>query len=299
MSQQRQSPSETAHVEALDTLSSIWIVASNDENPEISYAGLCYRFHISSDAVVRELVAAHGELFRLTIPAPRLTSLKKRYRLGKSLPSWLRSILDDDDRNNRIDELREEDFFRSQFRAHAGAPPSQIQIVDWGLQHIERLRKARMEIKDERLKRWSSLWIPLMSTAIALLALSTTAFLQLRISRIQWDQKQYEVSFRPKVDGYTHFIQALYPSFNQAINRDISETLHTLGNADDGFVQLEPFLERATRDRIWIDYQNLVTFCLTTAQRENRADGGSDSLVSEFINRRERLRTELYDALFQ
>jgi hypothetical protein len=46
--------------------------------------------------------------------------------------------LPESQRGASVDEL--EDFFRSQFRAEEDAPRSPIEVLDWGLKHIDRLR---------------------------------------------------------------------------------------------------------------------------------------------------------------
>ena len=38
-----------------------------------------------------------------------------------------------------------EDVFCSQFRVEAGTPKSLLEVIDWGLQYIERVRKANYE----------------------------------------------------------------------------------------------------------------------------------------------------------
>lgn len=46
------------------------------------------------------------------------------------------------------------DIFRSQFRAYAGDERSPIKIIKWGLEHLDRLQKARAEANDASVKRW-------------------------------------------------------------------------------------------------------------------------------------------------
>ena len=42
-----------------------------------------------------------------------------------------------------------DDVFRSQFRTEKDALPSSLEVLSWGLQHIERLRKANLEAREE------------------------------------------------------------------------------------------------------------------------------------------------------
>jgi len=58
----------------LDILSSIWVLASNDENPQITYEGIRYRLGLPDDFDVRTLVQSRGELFRQQIQQKQLDS---------------------------------------------------------------------------------------------------------------------------------------------------------------------------------------------------------------------------------
>src|SRR5581483_9783289 len=186
----------------LDIVAAIWILSSNDEKPEISYRGLRDRLRLAEEFDERQLVADRRELFRLGIPQSRLKELKGRYHEGKLVPSWLRA-LPEAERPVAIDELEEDDFFRSQFRADANVPPSPVEVVDWGLKHIDRLRSAILEKEESRLKQWSGKWIPLASTILAVVALLTSTYMQVHASSDQRALKEYELAFRPKVDA-TH-----------------------------------------------------------------------------------------------
>ena len=56
-----------------------------------------------------------------------------------------------------IKALSVDDVFRSQFRTGKDALPSSLEVLSWGLQHVERLRKANLEAREEVIKRWQ-LW---------------------------------------------------------------------------------------------------------------------------------------------
>jgi hypothetical protein len=104
---------ESTELQQMDIVAAIWILASNDENPEMTYRGLRHRLRLTKDVDERKLVADRRELFRLSIPQNRLDELKKRYReKAKILPSWLRE-LPEQDRTAAIEHLTVQDFFRS------------------------------------------------------------------------------------------------------------------------------------------------------------------------------------------
>jgi hypothetical protein len=58
----------------------------------------------------------------------------------------------------RINALSSNDIFRSQFRAAKDAEKSQMEIIKWGLEHLDRLRKARAEARDASAKAWQ-IWL--------------------------------------------------------------------------------------------------------------------------------------------
>lgn len=141
-----------------DILSATWILSCNDENPSMSYEGIRYRLGLPTDYDIKGLIQSHGELFRKGIPRHRLEGWKDQMRLGKHLPAWMREIDDEITRKAKVEALDPEDIFRSQFRTEYDAPQSPVEVIDWGLQHIDRLRKANLEYREQTAKRWE-IWL--------------------------------------------------------------------------------------------------------------------------------------------
>jgi len=54
--------------------------------------------------------------------------------------------------------LADSDVFRSQFRATRNAPVSPIEIVNWGLEHIDRIRKGRIASREATAQSWQ-MWL--------------------------------------------------------------------------------------------------------------------------------------------
>ena len=79
-------------------------------------------------------------------------------RAGKKIPAWIKAIENDSARLATIEKLDSNDVFRSQFRAHTNAEKSPIEIIKWGLEHLDRLRKAKVEAKDATAKKWQ-MWL--------------------------------------------------------------------------------------------------------------------------------------------
>jgi hypothetical protein len=57
-----------------------------------------------------------------------------------------------------IDGITARDVFRSQFRSERDAPRSPVEIIKWGLEHLDRLRKVHSEASDASAKRWQ-MWL--------------------------------------------------------------------------------------------------------------------------------------------
>ena len=77
---------------------------------------------------------------------------------GRRQPNWIHEIQDDDMRRSTIDNLTVDDVFRCQFRTTDGAPKASLELIEWGLRHIERLRKAAYEDREKSAKSWQ-MWL--------------------------------------------------------------------------------------------------------------------------------------------
>src|SRR5438034_2637939 len=79
-------------------------------------------------------------------------------RAGRRLPTWIKLIADPVKRQRAIEDLSERDVFRNQFRVGKGAPVSQIEVVTWGLEHLDRIRKGRIASREASAKSWQ-MWL--------------------------------------------------------------------------------------------------------------------------------------------
>lgn len=158
-------------------LTAMWILACNDENPIMTYKSIQFRLDLPDGFDIRELVYSRGELFRRGLQQDRLNDWKlKISQKPQNRPSWIRALGNDAEQLQAIQALSADDIFRSQFRSQEGALKSPIEIIDWGLQHIERLRRASMETKEQYAKSREVkfvLFISLINAIISLLALFT------------------------------------------------------------------------------------------------------------------------------
>jgi hypothetical protein len=154
--------------EHADFLGAIWILASNDENSIITYRGLRFRLGITEE-YARALVCSRPELFRLGVPAGRLANWKERMRAGPEGPSWLKSVTGAEKRAAAIESLSVNDCFRSQFRAEDAAPRSSLEIIEWGLSHIDRVRNSIVAWDEGIAKSWH-MWLTMSLTLVSIIA---------------------------------------------------------------------------------------------------------------------------------
>ena len=94
------------------------------------------------------------ELFRPGVSENWLERLRQRLLTGIGLPSWIRENEDNNLRKDTIRRLNTTDVFRNQFRTRDNAPQAPLEILEWGLQHISRLRKASLEAREQVIKSW-------------------------------------------------------------------------------------------------------------------------------------------------
>lgn len=88
------------------------------------------------------------------------------------------------------------------------------------------------------------------STALAVVALVTSTYVQVHASSDQRVLKEYELAFRPKVDGYTRLIQGLSKSFAMATNPGDPRLRTALDDIDLAEIQLDLFLTPDVRAKI-------------------------------------------------
>ena len=148
----------TDDLEELDLISAIWILASNNENHLITFEGIRERLGLGAQTDVRALVLKRRELFRPGGPPDELKEWQEAMRAGRRLPTWIKLIADPVKRQRAIEDLSERDVFRSQFRVGKGAPVSQIEVVTWGLEHLDRIRKGRIASREASAKSWQ-MWL--------------------------------------------------------------------------------------------------------------------------------------------
>lgn len=279
-----------------DIVSAIWILSSNDENPIITYRGVAFRLGLPDDFDVKALVASRAELFRPGITRNRLSAWKEKLRADTTLPSWIREIDDKNARAAVIDALGPTDVFRNQFRAAEGAGKCELEVIKWGLEHIERLRKATAEAREEKTKKWATIVIPLGSMLVALVSIITGAVIAYQTTAAQTSTKYYEITLKPKQESYSSLLAHTFRSYEAAIKGDSENMYQSLNRMELAFYQLEPLLDESSRIFVWNWLQNFETFC---NQQRGFDRPSRDASVKEFTARCNELRDALRRVLFE
>jgi hypothetical protein len=280
----------------LDTVSSIWILASNDENFLITYEGIKDRLNISDIQYIKELVKLHRELFRLNAPSKALMEWKSQMRMGQRLPSWIRTFpKESEERKNAIDSIKEEDVFRSQFRTKSGTPASNISIINWGLEHIERIRKNAEEKKQEKKKYFITHILPILYFAISFITLFTTFFIQNKTIKSQAKLKQTELEYKTKQDGYTNFMKSAMFAYINSGQGNKNAVYNATDNMEISFYNIEPLMSEKSKNELWNKYQEFLNFCINNIDEPVQPPNFADSCIFYKNTFRKLLQDELFN----
>jgi len=253
-------------------LSAIWILACNDDIPLMLYDSVRFRLGLDDSYDVESLIRNHGELFRMKCPQFRLDEWQLEMMAGKRMPSWIANIKDKDAREKKIMSLTVDDVFRSQFRARADSSRSEIDIINWGLEHIERLRKSQIESKDQKYKKVKEFWLPFLSILLAAASILMTGIIQIQSNKAQREIKEYELSYKPRQEGYSRYMSLVRNGFTLSTKTaigppQIPEIMEYLSQLDNAYYSVEPFLPATQRNELWETHLKFRNLFLEASQK--------------------------------
>jgi hypothetical protein len=84
--------------------------------------------------------------------------------------------------------------------------------------------------------------MPILSTLVALAAVLSGAYLQVRTINEQRDLKYYEVELKPRQEGYSSFLQSIILAYGDAPRKDSEALKTTLRKVEVTYYNIEPFL---------------------------------------------------------
>jgi hypothetical protein len=193
-----------AQADDLDVLSAIWILSCNDENPMIFYEGIQRRLGLPTEVNIRALVQSRRELFRPKVSESGLQKWKSLVKDHKKpVPEFIDNSADEATTFKAIDAISRDDAFINQFRVRDNAETCSIDLIDWGLKHIDRLRTSVAEEAESKTKFFGTVIIPIVSLFIAFCSIAVSGYLQFKSMNEQNYLKMYEISFKPKQEAYT------------------------------------------------------------------------------------------------
>jgi hypothetical protein len=277
-------------------LSAIWILASNDENPLMLYDSTRFRLGLPENFDLEGLIKKHGELFRQQCPEFRLEEWKKDMLKGKRIPIWVKEIENNEEREKIITNLSPNDVFRSQFRANVDAEKSDINIIDWGLEHIERIRKATIERNDSKWKWLKEGVLPILSITVALVAVITSSWVQYFNIDRQEQLKKYEISFKSRADNYSSLMDFYEAATESAVLRDGSDLQKNLLQLESAFYKIKPFLSKEARANFMTNFQELSIFLNETVSKDKENDR---TLIWANMEKTLKFKTYFSETLFE
>jgi hypothetical protein len=286
-------------IDEFDILSAIWIMSCNDDNEIITYEGIKYRLNLQPAFDLKSLIKGRAELFRRGINSNSLEQWKNDLlsRSPERLPSWIRVIEDNVKRLEIINSLSPDDVFRSQFRAARGSPKTDINVIQWGLDHISRIRSAKNESREQKFRKITNLVIPTISLLITLVTVICSAYFQYSNILTQRELKRNEITLRPRNESYSRFMNYLLSSFKSADNRDKNTLSTNLDNVESAYFALEPFLKNDIKDSLWAQYQQFNVMCMQLVLEPIDSKKNDDFLKS-YNWYKSYFHDNLYSALF-
>ncbi|HYW10640.1 MAG TPA: hypothetical protein VE871_01755 [Longimicrobium sp.] len=287
---------DTSEIDRYTVLSAIWVFACNDERALISYRGIRHRLSLPASYPVEEIVRDRAELFRLRAPQSQLAAYKEFLRSGQIGPSWLSVVKSREEKLQVIDDLEPEDFFRGQFRTEADAPRSSLEILKWGLEHIERLRAKDVQKGEDRHKRVTAIWIPAGSLMATILALIVSSCMQWDAADRNADLQVFETTYQPRQEGYATSMRTMWNTFQAASSSDQARTDSSLVALETTLFELEPVMSQGTREAVWKEYRTFEAFCRQIAKGPAQARA---TTLAQFTAHRRAMAELLHMGLFE
>ena len=157
-----------------------------------------------------------------------------------------------------IDEIA----FRSQFRIdrELEAEPSDLATVNWGLEHIERLRRGRAETRQSIVALTTGIGGVAIGAMVALTAPMITTLYQGRPA----DTARLTIDHQTRLDGYGALGKAAAGADRAARAGDSGAMNGSLGELASAAVKLSPLLDRDTRKSLQEQQARVADACTST-----------------------------------
>ena len=135
-----------------------------------------------------------------------------------------------------------------------------------------------MEMQTSRVRE---IWIPLLSTIVALAGVMSGVWIQNKRLNADVELKQFEVTFLEKQKSYASFMLALSDTFNSAYQQNPIVLRQQIERLETTFFAMEPFLKSTPRTDIWNHIRQFQGLCLSLVENLKKGkDTRKDSLDS-------------------
>lgn len=307
-----------------DKLISIWTFSCVTSNPKIAYESLVYRYDFQTIDEAKNLVKTFKEMFLPGIITSELESIKAQFQTENAkddkvndLPAWLINKGDAATREPIIQALDKDSFFSSQVRFSDTIPPSSVEVLKWGIEHIERFRKEKKEKQEKRKKDIKEMWLPVASVVLSLFAVSIAGLVpywtagkqeklqadlinsqkELQKAHIDHEKilKYSELQVSSKQAGYSIFMKYLDDSYNNAAKNDSEALMNSLYQAELAYYDLEQFLKVQTN--LWKNFKEKTLGCdnLKTCEVKPKIE----NYKNNFVANKDIIKDEMFKELFK
>jgi hypothetical protein len=261
---------------------------------------------------VEKLVRGRSELFSTIISRQWLKEWKDWVKTGHYPRYIIDNYSDKTSRDAAIDGINVDHVFRSQFRTHSKQEPCDIEHISWGIEHIDRLRKANMEAKEQRLATWSgftSVLLPVLTILgtfyitdqtlrnTRLLNENTTALTR-QVAAADIRVKILDLLAKERGDSFAVSVNAMEDAFQAASKRDTQQLTSNLKAIRASFYKLEQEIESdEIRAELWKRYQEFSDLCQRLAAL-NRKTAASEDVLHRFQEQKRLTHDLLYKTIF-
>jgi len=273
-----------------DALSALWIIASIEREPRIAIADVQYRLNLADDSLLRELVSERGELFALGCETHDLARWRADVKVSRPHPAWLKRREDDGEDVGRVlESVSEGDIVRSVFRQGAGQERSPTELLEWGLRHIEALRTASREERENRRALRIGFWAPAVSAAVAIAAMLLTAYIQHTASDVQLQQAHYETEFTLRQQALVGFTSALLEARECALAGDSAGLAKARLRVPTSAEAIAVFFDAEAGRQLVSEAETFSRACLEICGREAGAGADSQTGTAQLIEQERQL----------
>lgn len=173
-------------------LSAIWMISNTEECPLILYKQLYISLKISESIDLKGIIQDNREFFKHGSNQKELDIMKTIWKRDGLNPDYLKTSQKSEEVNNNIDKIGTDDVFKSYFRISGCNEKTSIEIINWGVNHIDKLQQAIKDKKKYMIFRFSAILLPLFTMIFSMSIHLLTSYNQQRLMNYNLTLKKIE-----------------------------------------------------------------------------------------------------------